>query len=80
MRRGYILAGFDREQVMQDKAGGRSPAQEAYPGFDWGAVRVWAWAQSLLADYLLTREDVDREAGLPRLFPGRESGAGLRDL
>ena len=61
MRRGYILAGFDREQVMQDKAGGRSPAQEAYPGFDWGAVRVWAWAQSLLADYLLTREDVDRD-------------------
>ncbi len=58
---GFILAGFEREQVMEDRLGGRSPAREAYPGCDWGAIRVWAWAQQKLADYLLTRPDVDAE-------------------
>ena len=58
-RYGFIIAGFAREQVAEDRAEGRQPAAEAYPGFDWGAIRIWAWAQSLLADYLLTRVDVD---------------------
>lgn len=56
---GFIIAGFEREQVVEDKANGACPAYEAYPGYDWGAVRAWAWAQSRLADYLLTRPDVD---------------------
>ncbi len=58
-QRGYILAGFDREQVMEDKRDGKAQAKEAYPGYDWGGIRLWGWAQSLLADYLLTRPDVD---------------------
>ncbi len=58
---GFIIAGFEREQVVEDKTGGACPAYEAYPGYDWGAVRAWAWAQSRLADYLLTRPDVDGE-------------------
>ncbi len=58
---GYILAAFEREQAAEDDGGGGDPAYEAFPGHDWGAVRCWAWAQSLLADYLLTREDVDGE-------------------
>lgn len=57
--RGYIIAGFEREQVVEDKIHGECPAYEAYPGYDWGAIRAWAWAQSKVADYLLTREDVD---------------------
>ena len=57
--RGYILAAFEREQAAADSGGGGNPAYEAFPGYDWGAVRAWAWAQSLLADYLLTREDTD---------------------
>ena len=55
----FIIAGFEREQVVEDKIGGACPAYETYPGYDWGAVRAWAWAQSRLADYLLTRPDVD---------------------
>ncbi|MBQ6060236.1 MAG: hypothetical protein IJL36_02215 [Clostridia bacterium] len=58
-RYGFIIAGFEREQAAEDKPDGRRPACEAYPGYDWGGVRIWAWAQSRLADYLLTREDVD---------------------
>ena len=58
---GFIIAGFEREQVVEDKTGGACPAYETYPGYDWGAVRAWAWAQSRLADYLLTRPDVDEQ-------------------
>ena len=56
---GFIIAGFEREQVAEDRADGRQPACEAYPGYDWGDIRIWAWAQSRLADYLLTRPDVN---------------------
>lgn len=61
LRRGYIIAWFDREQVAEDEKPGTRAVYDAYPGYDWGAIRVWAWAQSLLADYLLTRSDVDSE-------------------
>lgn len=57
--RGYMLAGFDRVQLMHDGKGDRQDAKEAYPGHDWGAVRIWALGHSLLADYLVTRGDVD---------------------
>lgn len=60
-KRGYIIARFDREEVLEDKVGGKNPAGEAYPAYDWGGVRAWAWAQSRLADYLLTRPDVDKD-------------------
>ena len=59
VRRGYILAVFEREQVTEDKKDGRNPFREAFPDMDAGAVRSWAWAQSCLADYLLTRPEVD---------------------
>ncbi|MDR0396066.1 MAG: prolyl oligopeptidase family serine peptidase, partial [Oscillospiraceae bacterium] len=38
---------------------GRLDAREAYPNYDWGAIRIWAWGHQKLADYLITREDVD---------------------
>lgn len=57
--RGYLIARFDREQVAHDEKPGTRAVYEAYPDYDWGAIRAWAWAQSRLADYLLTREDVD---------------------
>ena len=58
---GFIIAGFEREQVMEDKMDGKCPVKEAFPGYDWGGVRAWAWAHSALASYLLTRPDVDGE-------------------
>ena len=60
-KRGYIIAGIEREQVVEDKIDGKNPARQAYPAYDWGAIRAWAWAQSRLADYLLTRDSVDGE-------------------
>ncbi len=26
----------------------------AYPGYDWGILRIWAWGVSRVADYLET--------------------------
>ena len=57
--RGYIIARFNREQAARDRKGGGAALRRVWPGYGWGAVRMWAWAQSRLADYLLTRADVD---------------------
>ncbi|MBQ8161231.1 MAG: hypothetical protein IJ083_10820 [Clostridia bacterium] len=57
--RGCIVAGFVRDEVWEDRAGGDSPLRDAYPDCTWGAIRAWAWAQARVADYLLTRADVD---------------------
>ena len=59
VERGFILAGFNRNQVFRDRKNGKRPGYEAFPGYDWGGIRAWAWAHSALADWLLTREDVD---------------------
>ncbi len=56
---GFIVAGFERETVWADSADGPKPVRSAFPGWDWGGVRAWAFAQSCLLDYLLSREDVD---------------------
>ncbi len=61
VRYGFLIAGFDREQVAEDRPDGASPARDAWPEYDWGAVRIWAWAQSRVADWLLTRPDTDGE-------------------
>lgn len=58
-KKGYIIAVFEREKIWEDKLGGKRPVCEAYPEYDWGAIRAWAWAQSLILDYLLTRDDTD---------------------
>lgn len=57
--RGYILAGFDKTQLMHDGKGNNEQAKEAYPSYTWNAIRIWAWGHSLLASYLLTRDEVD---------------------
>ena len=61
VKRGYIIAWFDREQVAEDEKPGSRDLYNIYPEYDWGAIRGWAWAQSRVADYLLTRDDVDPE-------------------
>ena len=58
---GYTIAAFDRTQLTHDETPGRLDAREAYPDHDWGAIRIWAWGHQKLADYLVTRDDVDVE-------------------
>lgn len=50
--RGYVIALFDKEQLFNDGRTHRRDAAEAYPGCDWGAIRIWAWGHSRLIDYL----------------------------
>jgi hypothetical protein len=32
----------------------------AYPGYDWGLLRAWAWGESRIADYLVTDPAIDK--------------------
>ena len=53
------MVGYDPTYLDPDRPGARGPAQAAYPGYDWGTLAVWAWGAMRVADYLLTRPDVD---------------------
>jgi len=44
----------------------------AYPGYDWGLLRSWAWGVSRLVDYLETDPAIDR----PRLIATGVSRTG----
>ena len=57
--RGYAIAVFDREQLVPDHPGEPGAVREAYPACDGGAIRLWGWAHSKLADYLVTLPWVD---------------------
>ena len=61
VERGYIIACFDREQLMEDKMGGLDPVRQAFPGYSWGAIRAWAYGASMVATMLCERQDVDRD-------------------
>lgn len=60
---GYAIVEFEKEQLAADNADAiRGPLATAYPGYTWGAIAMWAWAQSRVVDYLATTEyaDMDR--------------------
>ena len=60
VRRGYILAEFDRTAVAPDKNDRTTGVFPLYPQYDWGDEAAWAWGFSRVIDYAMTREDVDR--------------------
>jgi hypothetical protein len=60
VKRGYILAEFDRTAVAPDKNDRSQGVYPLYPGYDWGALAAWAWGFSRVIDYVSTRDDVDR--------------------
>ena len=60
VRRGYILAEFDRTAVAPDKNDRTTGLYALYPACDGGALAAWAWGFSRVIDYAITREDVDR--------------------
>ncbi len=58
LKRGYILAAFNREQVGPDSAD-RKGVYEAWPEYDGGRLSAWAWGFHRTLDYLLTLPEVD---------------------
>lgn len=60
MRRGYILAEFDRTEFAPDKADKTTGVYPLYPEFDGGAEAAWAWGFHRVVDYLLAQEYVDK--------------------
>jgi len=60
IRRGYMLAEFDRTEIAADSNDRGVGVLPLYPEYDWGALAAWAWGYARINDYLGTRPDVDR--------------------
>ena len=67
VRRGYMLVSYQRTDLHPDwgkdpeakKKRDRGEARRAYPDFDWGCLRVWAWGGSVTLNWLSTLPEVD---------------------
>lgn len=67
VRRGYMLVSYQRTDLHPDW--GKDPeakkrrdlgdARRAYPDYDWGCLRVWAWGGSVTINWLSTMPEVD---------------------
>lgn len=60
--RGYVLAEFDRTAIVPDEKGERNVGlYPLYPDHDFAALAAWAWGFHRVADYLMTRGDVQKD-------------------
>jgi hypothetical protein len=60
LKRGYAIVTYRYTQCGEDNASFRSSSfYPAYPGYDWGVVRGWAWGLSRVVDYLETQPFAD---------------------
>jgi hypothetical protein len=68
LARGYAYVVFDHNDCGEDttlrNADGHWAFRStrflpAYPGYDWGLLRVWAWSVSRIVDYLTTDPQLD---------------------
>jgi outer membrane protein assembly factor BamB len=63
VKRGYMLVEFDRTAIVPDED---VPKRDVglyamYPDLDFGALAAWAWGYHRVIDYLLTRDDVQKD-------------------
>jgi hypothetical protein len=62
IKRGYVLAEFDRTDIAADKADNRTTGVYAAYGdqYDWGCLCAWAWGFGRVGDYLVTQDFIDQ--------------------
>ena len=61
VKRGYIVADYNRTELDPDRKAAVGPAQQAYPDYDWATLAVWAWGGMRVIDYLETLDVVDKK-------------------
>ena len=57
--RGYVLAGFNHNDLASFEDPAHHPAQDAYPDCDWGVAAVGAWGYRIAMNWLETDPTVD---------------------
>jgi len=61
VKRGYIVAEFNRTEVAPDSKDQSKGARPLYPDSDWAVLAAWAWGFHRTVDYLVTLDSVDRK-------------------
>jgi len=61
VKRGYIVADYNRTDLAPDRKAAVGPAQQAYPDYDWATLAVWAWGGMRVIDYLEILDVVDEK-------------------
>ncbi len=61
LQRGYAIVTYRYGQCGEDNPNFRTSSfYPAYPGYDWGVLRGWAWGLSRVVDYLETQPFADK--------------------
>jgi hypothetical protein len=60
VRRGYVVAEFDRTEIAPDNADRTKGAHPLYPDYDWSTTAAWAWGFHRTVDYLLAQPLIDK--------------------
>lgn len=59
VKRGYIVAEFDRTEIAPDSADRTKGVHALFPEYDWSTSAAWAWGFHRTVDYLLQQNFVD---------------------
>jgi hypothetical protein len=61
VRRGYLVAEFDRTEIAPDNADRTKGIHPLYPQYDWSTLGAWAWGYHRAVDYLAQLKAVDQK-------------------
>src|SRR5688572_30578305 len=61
IKRGYILADYNRVELAPDNKNRDAGIYPLYPDHDFGAVAAWAWGFHRCVDFLVTQDFVDKD-------------------